>query len=155
MLHKSVKCRSRECKQIIKYNNFREGEKMKVAFEPVWKDRKRTIFGLPISFTRYYLTEKKFITSIGFFSIKEDEIDLYRVTDKRLQLGFWQRVFGIGTIVLLARDVDTPEKIIKNIKHPREVLDLFDEKITEQRKLYRIEGRDMIGAAGDIDVDFM
>ena len=27
----------------------------------VWKDRKRTLFGLPWSFTRYYLTEDKLI----------------------------------------------------------------------------------------------
>ncbi|MDR0919046.1 MAG: PH domain-containing protein [Oscillospiraceae bacterium] len=126
---------------------------MKTTFTPIWKDRKRTFLGLPISFTRYYLTEKKFISSVGFFSLKEDEIDLYRITDKRLQLGFWQRIFGCGTIVLLARDVDTPEKIIKSIKHPREVLDLFDEKIAEQRRLYRIEGRDMIGAAGEVPLD--
>ena len=28
----------------------------------IWTDKKRTIFGLPISFTRYFLTEDKFIT---------------------------------------------------------------------------------------------
>ena len=27
----------------------------------LWSDKKRTIFGLPLSFTRYTLTEEKFI----------------------------------------------------------------------------------------------
>jgi hypothetical protein len=45
----------------------------------IWTDKKRTIFGLPISFTRYFLTEDKFITRKGFLSIEEDELDLYRV----------------------------------------------------------------------------
>ena len=43
----------------------------------IWTDKKRTIFGLPISFTRYFLTEDKFITRKGFLSIEEDELDLY------------------------------------------------------------------------------
>ena len=50
----------------------------------IWTDKKRTIFGLPISFTRYFLTEDKFITRKGFLSIEEDELDLYRVIDKKL-----------------------------------------------------------------------
>lgn len=49
----------------------------------IWTDKKRTIFGLPISFTRYFLTEDKFITRKGFLSIEEDELDLYRVIDKK------------------------------------------------------------------------
>ena len=31
----------------------------------VWKDRKRTLFGLPLSFTRYILLEDKFIIRTG------------------------------------------------------------------------------------------
>lgn len=50
--------------------------------EVLWTDKKRTLFGLPISFTRYILTGKKFITRKGFLSISEDEIELYRVVDK-------------------------------------------------------------------------
>ena len=60
----------------------------------IWTDKKRTIFGLPISFTRYFLTEDKFITRKGFLSIEEDELDLYRVIDKKLVLPFGQRMFG-------------------------------------------------------------
>ena len=39
----------------------------------IWTDKKRTIFGLPISFTRYFLTEDKFITRKGFLSIEDKE----------------------------------------------------------------------------------
>ena len=55
--------------------------------ECIWTDKKRTLFGLPISFTRYFLTETKFITRRGFLTIVEDELDLYKVTDKKLRLG--------------------------------------------------------------------
>lgn len=111
----------------------------------LWQDRKRTLFGLPWSFTRYYLTEKKLITSVGFFSISEDEIDLYRITDKRLHLSFLQRIFGVGSIIVLSKDVDSPIKTIKSVKKPREVMELLDKHIQSQRNHYRVQGRDMIG----------
>ena len=47
----------------------------KDVFDYVWTDKKRTFLGLPWSFTRYYLTESKFITRTGIFSVQEDELD--------------------------------------------------------------------------------
>ena len=39
--------------------------KTKDGLEYLWTDKKRTLFGLPLSFTRYYLTESRLITRIG------------------------------------------------------------------------------------------
>lgn len=114
--------------------------------EYVWTDKKRTLFGLPISFTRYILTEKKFITRKGFFNITEDEVELYRVADKSLKLPFGQRLFGCGTIILNCKDVDTPVKEIKSVKKPRMVSDLLEKYVDIQRDKYRVRGRDVIGA---------
>lgn len=119
----------------------------KKAFEYIWCERKRTIFGLPWTFTKYFLTKSKFITREGLFSLAEDEFDLYKVTDKKLVLPFWQRLFGCGTIVIYVRDTDTPTKEIKFIKHPREVLALFDEQIDAERDRYSTRGRDLYGGA--------
>ncbi len=83
---------------------------------------KSVLFGLPISFTRYFLTETKFIIRTGFLSLEETEFDLYKVTDKKLQLPLFQRIFGCGTIVIYVKDTDSPTTIIKCIKKPREVL---------------------------------
>ncbi len=117
----------------------------KADFDYIWTDKKRTVFGLPISFTRYYITETKFITRIGFLNIEEDEIDLYRVTDKKLRLGFWERIFKCGTITLNSKDTDTPIKIIDSVKEPRRVMDLIDKQVNAQRDKYNIRGRDMMG----------
>lgn len=111
----------------------------------VWTDKKRTLFGLPLSFTRYFLTENKFITRVGLLSLSEDELDLYTVTDKKLVLPFKQRIFGCGTIILYVRDTDTPIKEVKSIKAPRKVLEHLDKYINIQRDRYRTRGRDMIG----------
>lgn len=112
--------------------------------EIVWTDKKRTLFGLPLSFTRYILTEKKFITRKGFLSITEDEIELYRVVDKSLRLPFGQRIFGCGTIVINCRDTDTPVKEVVSVKKPREFMNIFEKQVDIQRDKYRTRGRDMI-----------
>lgn len=117
---------------------------MKADFDYIWTDKKRTIFGLPISFTRYFLTEKKFITRRGFFTIEEDEFDLYRVIDKKLVLPFGERLFGCGTVVINVKDADTPVKEIKCIKSPRKFMQLLDEQVEKMRDAYSIRGRDMI-----------
>ncbi len=111
----------------------------------VWTDKKRTLFGLPLSFTRYFLTETKFITRSGFFSVDEDEIDLYKITDKKVRYPFFQRLFRCGTIIIYSRDADTPSKEIHCIKQVRQVSELIDKYLNIMRDKYGIRGRDMMG----------
>lgn len=125
----------------------------KIDFDYIWTDKKRTIFGLPISFTRYILTEKKLVTRTGFLSIKEDEVELYRITDKSLQLPLGQRMFGCGTVTMHCKDTDTPIKIVTSIKNPRNFMTLLEENVDIQRDRYRVRGRDMIGLDVDCDCD--
>lgn len=110
----------------------------------VWTDKKRTIFGLPISFTRYFLTPTKFISRVGFLNVTEEEIDLYKITDKKINLPIWQRMFGCGTVTIFSRDTDEPEKLVYSIKNPREFSDLLDQYVSEHRDRYGIRGRDML-----------
>ena len=121
----------------------------------IWTDKKRTIFGLPLSFTRYFLTESKFITRKGFLRIEEDEFDLYRVMDKKLILPLGQRIFKCGSILIHVKDVDTPEKLVKSVKVPRKVLALLDEHIEKARDKYYVRGRDMVGNVPFDDGDGM
>ena len=60
-----------------------------------------------------------------------------------------QRIFGCGTIVLHAKDSDTPTKELHFIKNPRDVLDLLDQSIQEARKRNLVQGRDMVGALNE------
>ena len=80
--------------------------------------------------------------------VVEDELDIYRITDKKMELPLNQRIFGCGTIILFSKDVDTPEKHIHSIKNPRQVSDLITALINEQRDRFGIRGRDMMGPAG-------
>ena len=50
----------------------------------VWQDRKRNFLGLPLSFTRYMLTEERLFVERGFLNSVLDEENLYRVRDVRV-----------------------------------------------------------------------
>lgn len=115
------------------------------VFEYVWTDKKRTFLGLPWSVTRYYLTETKLVTRKGFLSVEEDELELYRVLDKKLVLTAGNRMVGCGTIVLNVRDIDTPIKEIKSVKKPREVMKLLDKYIDMNRDKFNTRGKDLYG----------
>lgn len=120
----------------------------------VWTDKKRTIFGLPLSFTRYFLTETKFITRTGFLSIREDEIDLYKITDKSIKCSLGQRIVRCGTIIIHSKDIDTPVKEVQSIKNVRTVSELIDKYMNQMRDRYGIRGHDMVGIS-NFDSDNM
>ena len=51
----------------------------------VWQDRKRIIFGLPWTFTKYVLTKEKLLIQTGILNTKEEEVRLYRIMDVTLR----------------------------------------------------------------------
>ena len=67
----------------------------KVKMNFLWNDRRRRM-GLPLSFTRYALTEDRLFLDTGFFNLRSEEILLYRVRDINLRRSLWQRIFGVG-----------------------------------------------------------
>ena len=87
----------------------------------IWKDRKRPIFGLPFSFTKYILTEEKLIIDTGFFSRSQEEVRLYRITDFAVKQSFFQRIFRVGNIHISSSDNSQGEFVIKEIKKPYEI----------------------------------
>ena len=106
--------------------------------EYMWKDRKRTFCGLPWSFTKYMLTEDRLFISRGFFTVKEDEVRLYRITDVALKMTLGQRIFGIGTISCCSADKSRGDFEINNIKKPREVKEMLSMAIEKERVKKRV-----------------
>ena len=127
---------------------------MSVTIEYLWKDRKR-YFGLPLSFTRYSLSEDRLFTSVGFLNIRDDEILLYRVRDIDTSRSLWQRLFGVGTVVVASSDKTMPNLVLKNIKDPIFVKELIHKQVEETKIKLRVRfGEIMTDADGDgIDDD--
>ena len=119
----------------------------------VWKDRKR-YFGLPLSFTRYCLSEDRLFVSEGFLNIKDDEILLYRVRDIDTRRSLWQRLFGVGTVTVLSSDKTMPTLVLKNIKDPVMVKELIHKQVEEMKIQRRVRfGEIMTSSDDDLDDD--
>ncbi len=104
----------------------------------VWSDKKRTLFGLPLSFTKYILDEERLFIRSGVFTKVEDEIWLHRIMDITLRQSFRQRIDGVGTIHCCSSDASQREFSIENIKNPREVRELLSGMVEEQREKKRV-----------------
>lgn len=114
----------------------------------IWNDRKRTIFGLPLSFTKYTMTEEKLLIETGFLNKKEEEIRYYRIMDVTLKRSLGERIFGIGTIHCCSADKSTPEFDIKGIKNPVDVKNMLSDIVESERERKRVAMREY---AHDLD----
>ena len=93
---------------------------MKTGIDTIWEDRKR-ILGMPISFTKYYLSEDRLFVQTGLLSMR---------------VGLFQRIFGVGTIVVHSSDKSTPHIALVNVKEPLVVKELIHKHV-EQMKVSR------------------
>ncbi len=113
----------------------------------IWKDRKR-ILGLPITFIRYRMSEDRLFFETGFFSIRGEEILLYRIRDISVTISFWQRFTGVGTVTVSSSDKSAPSLAMRNIKHPREVKELLHAQVEKAKIAYRVRYTEMMGELG-------
>ena len=127
--------------RIDRLTNLTENE------EILWQDKKRYL-GLPISFTVYSFSNNKFYLKKGIFNISSEEILLYRVLDLTFKQNLWQKIFGVGSVILTTADKSTPVLEIKNIKTPDRVRKALSTLVEKRRDEKRVTGKEMFGAAG-------
>ena len=124
----------------------------------IWRDRKRFL-GMPLSFTRYALSEDRLFLSVGFFSIKDEEVLLYRVRDISSSRTLWQRLFGVGTVTVISSDKTMPNLVLKNIKNPMRIKEVLHNQVEEMKIRRRMRVGEVMGmpdyndAGDDADLD--
>ena len=111
----------------------------------LWQRPARRRMGMPLSFTRYALSEDRLFLSVGFFSIRDDELLLYRVRDITTRRSMWQRLFGVGTITVVSSDKSQPTLVLKNIKKPLMVKELLHERVEEMKLKRRVRVGEVMG----------
>ncbi len=116
----------------------------------IWKDRKRYL-GLPLSFTRYALSEDRLFTSVGFLNIKDEEVLLYRVRDITTSRSLWQRIFGVGTVTVTSSDKNQPTVVLKNIKDPLRIKELLHESVEDMKMRRRVRVGEVMASGYDED----
>lgn len=118
----------------------------------IWKDRKRYL-GLPLSFTRYAVSDDRLFLSTGLLNIKDEEILLYRVRDLSLSRSLGQRIFGVGTIVVTSSDKSQPVLQIKNVKDPAGVKELIHTQVEEMKIRRRVLVNEVSTSSADAEDD--
>lgn len=117
----------------------------------IWKDRKRFL-GMPLTFTRYGLSEDRLFLSVGLISVRDEEVLLYRVRDISTKRTLWQRMFGVGSVTVLSSDKTMPTLLLKNVKKPLMVKELIHDHV-EAAKLNRRVRISEVNADLDMDDD--
>lgn len=112
--------------------------------EVIWEDRKRTLFGLPLSFTKYRLTNERLFIESGLLHSVEDEVRLYRIMDVQLDRTLGQKIFGVGTIHVKSGDKILKDFDIKSIKNSREIKEMLSELVEKNRVEKRVVNREMM-----------
>ena len=123
--------------------------------DTIWAARKRH-FGLPISFTKYSLSEDRLFRETGLLNLNEEEVLLYRVRDVSLSRSLWQRIFGVGTITVHSSDKTSPTLEVINVKDSKSVKELIFtnvEKAKEERRMRATELLDDGAEDGDFEVE--
>ena len=127
---------------------------MSLSIEQLWYDRKR-YFGLPLSFTRYALSDDRLFVSVGFLNIKDDDILLYRVRDIDTSRSLWQRLFGVGTVTVMSSDKTMPTLVLQNVKDPIFVKELIHKQVEEMKIRRRVRVGEIMGnEIDDADGEF-
>lgn len=111
--------------------------------EYLWQDRKRH-FGLPLSFTRYFLSGDRLFRETGLLNLKAEEVLLYRVQDLELTMTLGQRMFGVGTVCVHSSDKSSPHMDLKNVKNPRQVKELIHQSVEEAKDRRRMRTTELL-----------
>jgi uncharacterized membrane protein YdbT with pleckstrin-like domain len=115
----------------------------------IWTDRKRFL-GMPLSFTRYAISEDRLFVSVGFLNIRDEEILLYRIRDITTSRSVWQRMFGVGSITVVSSDKTQPTLVLKNVKNPMQTKELLHEQVEDMKIKRRVRvGEIMAGSYDD------
>lgn len=110
------------------------------GIQMIWQDRKR-IFGLPISFTKYAMSEDRVFCTTGLITTREEEVLLYRVRDISHRRTLGQKLFGVGSVLVHSSDKSTPVLELKNIRDSAQV----KERLHRQVEACKLQRRMRVG----------
>jgi uncharacterized membrane protein YdbT with pleckstrin-like domain len=93
---------------------------------------------IKIKSRRYELTTQRIRIREGIFSKRTDELELYRVKDVTVFEPFWQRLFGLGNIVITTHDASTPNLTLYALPTAQETREALRHAIEECRDRKRV-----------------
>lgn len=116
-------------------------------------ERKRWLFfGLPFTFTKYYVEEEILTVRQGLLKVVENDCYIYKIQDVEHSATLFERMFGLGTITCFTGDTTHPTLQLVHIRNSKEI----KKYLLEQSEKMRIKRRTVnmldIGNGGMADV---
>ena len=137
-----------------KNKNFNQEDDM-AKTEYLWEDRKHFLW-FPWSFTIYRLSRERLFCQTGFLKSEEETVPLYRIQDLHLTISLVERLFGVGSVLVLSSDLTAPKLKILHVSHPAAVRDRIhhlseDAKRRRQIQVMNMRGLDYQDSLNDLD----
>lgn len=118
-------------------------------------EKKRTaLFGLPIYFTTYTITEEMLNIKEGFFKITENDCYMYKIQDVTMTRTLIERIFGLSTIICYTGDTTNPQLVLKHIKNGKAIKE-FLLQVSDEARLKRRTINTLNINADDLEDDGM
>lgn len=106
-------------------------------------EKKRTaLFGLPLYFTTYTITDDIVNVKEGLFKITENDCYIYKIQDVTLTMTLIERIFKLSTIVCHTGDTTNPTLELKHIRNGKLIkeylLQTSDEERLKRRTIHTV-----------------
>lgn len=119
-----------------------------------FQERKRWLFfGLPFTFTKYYVKEDMLTIRSGLFKVVENDCYMYKIQDVQLSNSLIERLFKLGTVSCFTGDNTHPQLILLHIRNARAIKDFILKSSEESRLKRRTVNMLDIGSGEMADVD--
>jgi membrane protein YdbS with pleckstrin-like domain len=93
----------------------------------------------------YKITNYRIDWEHGIVFKKMDTMELWHVDDVRLTQGPLDRIFNVGTIMVMSGDSTTPQLALKSISSPRKLLETLKSRIIAVKRQRGVVKLDMGG----------
>src|SRR4249919_2284801 len=95
--------------------------------------------------TVYTLTDQRLKFTRGVFNKTTEDLELYRVRDSKFQQNFFERMFGLGEIILYTTDASTPVINLTFIPDAESVREKIRVLVEARRDAKRVRSLDIGG----------
>lgn len=121
---------------------------------PIWVTLMLLIIGsgvatwpvLLIKSIRYRVSNYRIDFERGILSRRVDTLELWHVDDISLRQSLLDRIFGVGTIMILSNDDSTPRLPLQGVPNPRPVFDALKQRIIAVKRQRGVIKMDMGGS---------
>lgn len=107
--------------------------------ETIWEGRPSRFTAIRKSLTeRYRATSERLIVDYGLLNRQTEEIELFRVQDLSVERSMFDRMFGVGDIVIHSGDATGGKLVLWDVPDAENVKDIIRKASRVERQRHRV-----------------